>query len=167
MKTKQKTSTFRSGGVATPLERSGRQSEAVIDETRAIPSRSKRTDIPTTRSKSELLLKEIRRKTQRLYSAEQKIIIVMEGIRGEVSVAELCRRYGISETTYYKWNKEFVEAGKKRLAGDATRQATSTEVDSLRKENQKLKESLADLVIRYDIVKKMAEIYERYSSEDI
>ena len=122
----------------------------------------------SSRTKSEQFLKEIRRKTKRIYSAEQKIIIVMEGIRGEVSIAELCRRYGIAEATYYKWNKEFIEAGKKRLAGDEVRQATSSEVDELRRENKKLKESLADLVIRYDIVKKIQEINERYTlNEDI
>jgi transposase len=92
----------------------------------------------------------------------------MEGMRGETTIAELCRKYGIAETTYYKWNKEFVEAGKKRLAGDEMRQATSFEVDELRKENKKLKESLADLVIRYDIVKKIQKIREHYTlNEDI
>jgi len=101
------------------------------------------TPIPTrtpasSRTKSEQLLKEISRKTKRIFSAEQKIIIVMEGIRGEVSIAELCRQYGITETTYYKWNKEFIEAGKKRLAGDELRQATSSEVEELRRENKKL-----------------------------
>ena len=82
------------------------------------------------------------------------------------SIAELCRRYGITETTYYRWNKEFVEAGKRRLSGDEARQATSSEVADLRKENLKLKESLADLVIRYEIVKKIQEINEHYSSSD-
>jgi transposase len=119
-----------------------------------------------TRTKSEALLKEIRRKTQRIYSAEQKIIIVMEGIRGEETIAELCRRYGIAETTYYKWNKEFIEAGKRRLSGDEVRQATSSEVEELRRENKKLKESLADIMIRYDIQKKIREIWDRYSSEE-
>lgn len=123
-----------------------------------------RAAAPQTKSAS--LLKEIRRKTQRIYSAEQKIIIVMEGIRGEETIAELCRRYGIAETTYYKWNKEFVEAGKRRLSGDEARQATSSEVEELRRENKKLKESLADMMIRYDIQKKMQEIWDRYSSEE-
>ncbi|QAR31817.1 hypothetical protein EQP59_07055 [Ornithobacterium rhinotracheale] len=75
-------------------------------------------------------------------------------MRAELSVADLCRKYGISEATYYKWSKEFIEAGKKRLSGNETREATSEEVKDLRRENTVLKESLADLVIRYDIVKK-------------
>lgn len=111
-------------------------------------------------TKSEKLIKEVRRSTRQIYSAEQKILIVMEGIRGEMSIAELCRKYGISEPTYYKWNKEFIEAGKKRLLGDETREATSDEVKELRKENAALKESLADLVIRYDIVKKSLNMLE-------
>lgn len=111
-------------------------------------------------TKSEKLIKEVRRSTRQIYSAEQKILIVMEGIRGEMSIAELCRKYGISEPTYYKWNKEFIEAGKKRLSGDETREAPSDEVKELRKENAALKESLADLVIRYDIVKKSLNMLE-------
>ena len=105
-------------------------------------------------TKSKKLIKDIRRNTRQVFSSEQKILIVIEGMRGEMTVAELCRKHGISEPTYYKWNKEFIEAGKKRLSGDETREATSDEVKELRKENTALKESLADLVIRYDIVKK-------------
>jgi len=101
-----------------------------------------------------MLIKEIRRNTKRIFTAEQKIIIIMEGIRGELSIAELCRKYGIATKTYYTWNKEFIEAGKRQLSGDIVRQATSSEVIELRAENAKLKESLADLVVRYDIVKK-------------
>jgi len=78
----------------------------------------------------------------------------MEALRAEMSVAELCRKYSIQESQFYKWNKEFLEAGKKRLSGDTTREATSGEVAELRKENQRLKEMIADLVLRYDIVKK-------------
>jgi len=95
-----------------------------------------------------------------VFNSEQKIIIVLEGMRGEMTVAELCRKHGISEPTYYKWNKEFIEAGKKRLSGDETREATSDEVRELRKENAALKESLADLVISYDIVKKSLNMLE-------
>lgn len=113
-----------------------------------------KTTSKTSKSCTEKLIKEIRRQTQKVYSSEQKILIVMEGMRAELSIAELCRKYGISQPTYYKWSKEFVEAGKKRLSGDETREATSDEVNDLRKENTRLKESLADLVIRYDIVKK-------------
>ena len=78
----------------------------------------------------------------------------MEALRAETSIAELCRKYTINESQFYKWNKEFLEAGKKRLAGDTTREATSDEVAELKKENQKLKVIIADLVLRYDIVKK-------------
>ena len=103
---------------------------------------------------SESLLKDIRRNTKRIFTSEQKVLIVMEGICGEQSIAELCRKYGISDSTYYKWNKEFIEAGKARLDGDIVREATSDEVKELRLENIRLKEALADLVVRYDVVKK-------------
>lgn len=103
---------------------------------------------------TENFVKDIRRKTRRIFSSEQKILIVMEALRGEDSVAAICRKYGIVESVFYKWNKEFLEAGKKRLAGDTTREATSEEVSELRKENQKLKEMVADLMLRYDILKK-------------
>lgn len=103
---------------------------------------------------AENYIKDIRRKTRRIFSSEQKIQIIMEALRAESSVAELCRKHSIQESTFYKWNKEFLEAGKKRLSGDLTREATSDEVADLRKENLKLKETLADLVLRYDIVKK-------------
>ena len=103
---------------------------------------------------SESFLKDIRRNTKRIFTSEQKVLIVMEGIRGERSIAELCRKYGISDSTYYKWNKEFIEAGKARLDGDIVREATSDGVKELRHENIRLKEALADLVVRYDVVKK-------------
>lgn len=103
---------------------------------------------------TENYIKEIRRKTRRIFSSEQKITIVMEALRAEMSISELCRKYAINESQFYKWNKEFLEAGKKRLAGDTTREATSDEVTELRKENQRLKEVVADLVLRYDIIKK-------------
>ena len=110
------------------------------------------------RSTTGQFIKEIRRNTAKVYTSEQKILIVLEGMRAELSVAELCRKYGISAPTYYKWNKEFIESGKKRLSGDELREATSDEVKELRKENSMLKESLADLVIRYDIVKKSLDL---------
>jgi transposase len=97
---------------------------------------------------------------RRLYSSEQKTLIV-PAIRGETSIAEICRKHGIAQSMFYKWNKEFLEAGKKRLAGDVTREATSDEVSDLRKENQKLKEMVADLMLRYDIVKKAWTIWDR------
>ena len=107
---------------------------------------------------AENFIKDIRRNTRRIFSSEQKIQIVMEALRAEMSVAELCRKYSINESQFYKWNKEFLEAGKKRLSGDETREASSDEVKSLRKENSLLKESLADVVIRYDIVKKSLDL---------
>lgn len=106
----------------------------------------------------ENFIKDIRRKTRRVFSSEQKITIVMEAQRGEESVAEICRKHGITQALFYKWNKEFMEAGKKRLAGDTTREATSDEVSELRKENQRLKEMVADLMLRYTIVKKSLDI---------
>jgi transposase len=115
---------------------------------------------------TENFIKEIRRKTRRIFSSEQKITIVMEALRAEMSVAELCRKYSINESQFYKWNKEFLEAGKKRLSGDTTREATSDEVAELRRENQKLKETVADLVIRYDIVKKSLNILDRHSNSE-
>lgn len=103
---------------------------------------------------TETYVKDIRKNTRRIFTAEQKILIVMEGIRAETSVAELCRKYNIAQSQFYAWNKEFLEAGKKRLTGDITREATSDEVTELKKENTRLKEIVADLVVRYDIVKK-------------
>ena len=111
------------------------------------------------KSTPEEFVKDIRRKTRRTFSAEQKILIVIEDLRAETSIAELCRKHGNQESSFYKSNKEFIVAWKKQLAGD-TRQATSDEVAQLRAENSKLKETVADLVIRYDIIKKNLEILE-------
>lgn len=108
----------------------------------------------TNKPTPENYIKDIRRKTRRLFTAEQKVLIVMEALRAEISVAELCRKHQINESQFYKWNKEFLEAGKKRLEGDLTREATTDEVSDLRKENARLKEMVADLFLRYDIVKK-------------
>lgn len=123
----------------------------------------KRFNMETKAKKSttENFVKDVRRKTRRLFTSEQKILIVMEAIRGETSVAELCRKYGIHQAQFYRWNKEFLEAGKKRLAGDTTREATSDEVAELRKENLRLKELLADLMLRHDIVKKSLDMFEK------
>jgi transposase len=109
---------------------------------------------------TESLVRDIRKKTKRMFTSEQKILIVMEGIRGESSIAEICRKHGIHQTVFYRWNKQFLEAGKKRLAGDIVREATSDEVADLRKENQRLKEMVADLMLRYDIVKKSLNMLE-------
>ena len=111
---------------------------------------------------AENFIKDIRRSTRRIFNSEQKIQIVMEALRAEMSVAELCRKYSINESQFYKWNKEFLEAGKKRLAGDVTREATSDEVAELKKENQSLKVMIADLVLRYDIVKKSLDMLGTY-----
>jgi transposase len=102
----------------------------------------------------ENFVKDVRRQTRRIFSAEQKIMIVMVALLGEDSIAAICRKHGIADSVFYKWNKEFLEAGKKRLAGNTTREATSNEVTALRKENQRLKEIVAELVLRYDILKK-------------
>ena len=108
----------------------------------------------TPKQSTENFVKEVRRKTRRIFTSEQKILIVMEAMRGETSVAAVCRKYGIAHTVFYKWNKEFMDAGKKRLHGDVERQATADEVTELRKENQRLKEIVAELLLKYDIVKK-------------
>ena len=102
----------------------------------------------------ESKVREIRRKTRRQYSAEEKIRIVLEGVRGEESIAALCRREGIATNLYSSWSKEFLEAGKQRLMGDTKRQATSGEVLSLRKENSQLKELVADLSLKNVVLKK-------------
>src|SRR5271156_6483490 len=95
---------------------------------------------------AEQVIKEIRRATRRQFSAEEKIRIVLSGLRGEDSIAELCRREGIVQNLYYRWSKEFLEAGKKRLAGDMVRAATSDEVRDLRREAGVLKEGVAELL---------------------
>ncbi len=102
----------------------------------------------------EKVVKAIRRRTRRKYSAEEKIRIVLEGLRGEESVAELCRREGLHQNVYYRWSKEFLEAGKQRLAGDIKREATSDEVTDLKKENDQLKRLLADIMLKNNVLKK-------------
>jgi transposase len=102
----------------------------------------------------ESVVREVKRKTRSKYSSEEKIRIILEGLRGEESIAELCRREGISPNLYYNWSKEFLEAGKKRLMGDTKREATSGEVINLRKENRHLKQLVADLSLKNDVLKK-------------
>jgi transposase len=99
-------------------------------------------------------VKEIRRKTRRKFSSEEKIRIVLDGLRGESSIAELCRQEGINSNLYYRWSKDFLEAGKKRLSGDTVREARSDEVVDLRKENTNLKQAVAELYLRNDWLKK-------------
>ena len=108
----------------------------------------------TTKDTAEQAVRDIRRKTRKQYSAEEKIRIVLEGLRGEESIAALCRREGIAESLYYSWSKEFLEAGKKRLAGDTARQATSNEVKTLRAETRNLKEALAEQMLENRLLKK-------------
>ncbi len=103
---------------------------------------------------AEKTVRDIRRATRRHYSAEEKIRIVLEGLRGEDSIAELCRREGINSNVYYRWSKEFLEAGKKRLSGDTAREATSDEVKQLRSEASALKETLAELLMENRLLKK-------------
>ena len=95
-------------------------------------------------------VKEIRRNTRRKFSSEEKIRIVLDGLRGESSIAELCRQEGINNNLYYRWSKDFLEAGKKRLSGDTVREANSDEVVGLRKENTTLKQAVAELYLRND-----------------
>jgi len=106
------------------------------------------------KSTVEATVKNIRRKTRKKYSAEEKIRIVLEGLRGDLSVAELCRQEGINQNSYYKWSKEFLEAGKQRLAGDTQRQATGKEVKELRKELDQLKLLVAELSLKNRVLKK-------------
>jgi len=103
---------------------------------------------------AETAVRDIRRKTRKQYSAEEKIRIVLAGLRGEDSIAELCRREGIAESLYYSWSKEFLEAGKKRLSGDTARQASSGEVKDLRCELHDLKEALAEQMQENRLLKK-------------
>jgi transposase len=108
----------------------------------------------TGKAPAQQIIKDIRRVTRKQYGAEEKIRIVLEGLRGEESIAALCRREGIAESLYYNWSKEFLEAGKKRLAGDTARTATSDEVKVLRKEARDLKEVVAEQALELRLLKK-------------
>jgi transposase len=103
---------------------------------------------------AEKIIHNIRRARRRQYTAEEKVRIVIAGLRGEESIAELCRKEGINQNLYYRWSKEFLEAGKKRLAGDTAREATSDEVKGLRAEGQQLKELLAEVLLENRLLKK-------------
>jgi len=100
------------------------------------------------------LISDLKRKTRRNYSSEEKIRIIIEGMRGEMSIAELCRKEGISQGIYYKWSKDFMEAGKQRLKGDTMREANTSEVQELKKENSELKEVVAELTLKHRTLKK-------------
>ncbi len=110
----------------------------------------KNFSVNPNQSSSEFLLKDICHNTKRIFTSEQKVLIGMEGTRREHSIAELCRKYGISDSIYYKWKKDFIEAGKARLDGDTIREATNDEVKELRQENIRLKETLASADARKD-----------------
>jgi len=103
---------------------------------------------------SEAAVREIRRRTRRKFSPEEKIRIVLEGLRGEQSVSDLCRREGIAPSLYYKWSKTFLQAGKRRLKGDTLREANSDEVSELRQENEQLKQLVAELSLKNRVLKK-------------
>ncbi len=100
------------------------------------------------------LMRDIKRKTRRKFSSEEKIRIVLDGLRGEESIAVLCRREGIAQNLYYRWSKDFLEAGKKRLSGDTVREANSSEVQELKGENAQLKEALAEVILKNRMLKK-------------
>ena len=109
---------------------------------------------PKTKQSSESVVREIKRKTRRKFSSEEKIRIILEGLKGEESIANICRREGIAPSMYYKWSKAFLEAGKQRLQGDTLREASSSEVSELRKENEQLKQLVAELSLRNRVLKK-------------
>ena len=106
------------------------------------------------KANAESVVREIRRKMRKKYSEEDKIKIVLEGLRGEESIATLCRREGINPNLYYRWSKDFLEAGKRRLLGDTVREANSHEVDGIRKENDQLKQLVAELSLKNRVLKK-------------
>ena len=109
---------------------------------------------PLKATPGDRVAKEIRRATRRHFSAEDKIRIVLDGLRGEDSIAELCRKEGIAQSLYYVWSKEFIEAGKRRLAGDTARAATTDEVKDLRRESTALKEVVAEQTLEIRLLKK-------------
>ena len=108
----------------------------------------------TKKRSASSLISELKRKTRKFYSSEEKIRIIIEGMRGETTIAELCRTEGISQGVYYKWSKDFMEAGKKRLSGDTMREANTTEVRHLKDENSDLKELVAELSLEVRVLKK-------------
>ena len=119
-----------------------------------------------TKTSVEATVREIRRKTRKKYWAEEKVRIVLEGLRGEEKIAEICRREGIHQNMYYKWSKEFLEAGKQRLVGDTKREADSQEVDELRSENEQLKAVVAELTLNNRVLKKACWARQRRGTND-
>jgi transposase len=124
------------------------------EENKAETLSSEMTGATRSAETTRALIRKTKRATRRRFPTEEKIRIVMEGVRGEVSVAELCRREGIHPTIYYKWLKDFMEAGKARMRGDTLREATSEEVKLLRQENERLKQLVADLSVANMLLKK-------------
>ena len=108
----------------------------------------------SSKSSAKNTIRNIRRNSRKQYSGEEKIRIVLEGLRGEETVAELCRREGISQSVYYRWSKEFLEAGKQRLVGNTKREASSEDVQALRQENEQLKQLVAELALKHRVLKK-------------
>ena len=109
---------------------------------------------PKTKKSPESVVREIKRKTRRKFTSEEKIRIILEGLKGEDSIAAICRREGIAPSLYYKWSKTFLEAGKRRLKGDTIREANSDEVTEIRKENEQLKQLVAELSLKNRVLKK-------------
>lgn len=124
-----------------------------------------RQDIKTRGTSSEKTVKDIPRATRKQYLAEEKIRIILDGLHGEESIAKLCRHEGIAQSLYYSWSKEFLEAGKKRLAGDTARSASTGEERSLRREAQQLKEALAEQMLENRLLKKALSQMGRISNE--
>src|SRR4051794_6237886 len=119
---------------------------------------SQKSVVPTTNAPAERVVRDIRRATRKHHSAEDKIRVVLEGLRGEESIAALCRRESIAESLYYAWSKEFLEAGKRRLAGDTARAATTDEVKVLRHEARTLKEVVAEQALELRLMKKLGPV---------
>jgi len=109
---------------------------------------------PKTKQSPESVVREIKRKTRRKFNPDEKIRIILEGLKGEDSIAVICRREGIAPSLYYKWSKSFLEAGKRRLKGDTIREANSDEVNEIRKENEQLKQLVAELSLKNRVLKK-------------
>jgi transposase len=109
---------------------------------------------PKTNRSPESVVREIKRRTRRKFNPEEKISIILEGLKGEESIAAICRREGIAPSLYYKWSKSFLEAGKQRLKGDTIREANSDEVSEIRKENEQLKQLVAELSLKNRVLKK-------------
>ena len=109
---------------------------------------------PKTKQSPESVVREIKRKTRRKFNPEERIRIILEGLKGEESISAICRREGIAPSLYYKWSKSFLEAGKRRLKGDTIREANSDEVTEIRKENEQLKQLVAELSLKNRVLKK-------------